>query len=205
MNCACLQGQTEDRQLVTFVCEKMPFRWLCGVKLGTAFAPAPSKARPVILDFLLNHFVPPKYNWNEMQRRVRCSVGWHNSPGLFLLALAGNLVQSRCHQWLRMFQGGGDKWYQEQVQRGGVYPFFSSVRNHFQGSSGVTGVSNTGKAVWAVKIPEFSCIGSFFPLQFLSAWMCLVYYIFQYSTGKKCGTVWRFQGFKNWKPTINFG
>lgn len=65
---------------------------------------APSRAQPAILDFLLNHFVLPKYNWNKMQRGVRCSVGWHNSPALFLLALrtlAGNLVQSKCHQWLR--------------------------------------------------------------------------------------------------------
>lgn len=74
------------------------------VIFGTAYVPAPSKAHPVILDCLLNHFVLPKYNWNKMQRRVRCSVGWYNSPALFLLALRtlpGNLVQSRCHQWLR--------------------------------------------------------------------------------------------------------
>lgn len=61
-----------------------------------------------------------------------------------------------------MYQG--EKWYQEQLQRGvsAVYLFFSNAGNHFQESSGVTGISNTRKAVCTVKIPVLNCIVSFF-------------------------------------------
>lgn len=166
MNCTCLQGQTKDRELVTFVCEKMPFRWLRGVKLGTAFAPAPSKARPVILDFLLNHFVLPKYNWNEMQRRVRCSVGWPNSPGLFLLALAGNLVQSRCHQWLRMFRGGGDKWYRSKCREVACIPSSQVLGITSRGHPELLVYLILGKQSEQWKSQSSAALGAFFPSSF---------------------------------------
>lgn len=43
MNCTCFQGQSEDRELVKFVCEEMY------VVFGMVYVPAPSKAHPVII------------------------------------------------------------------------------------------------------------------------------------------------------------
>lgn len=142
------------------------------VVFGMTYVPAPSKAHPVILCFLLNHFVLSNYNWNKMQRRVRCSVGWHNSPAFFLLALrtlAGNLVQSRCHQWLRCSK-------EEEI---------SGTRRKCRGvmcvySSQVLGITSRdhqellvypilGKQSEQWKSHSSTALWGFSPLQFLSA------------------------------------